>query len=989
MTGTTARGPHRLSAEAVPHARIDRTVVLSGELAGRPLPGHPGDTLASATLASGILRCGDSLYRARPRGIMTAGVEEPNALVTVAPRRDPEVAESMLTATTVELIDGLRADWVSGQGVLDPNPDGAEYDHVHVHTDVLVVGAGPAGLAAARAAAASGARVILADDQPEAGGSLLSMRAEHVAGTPAPDWIAATVAEFDAAPEATRLQRTSVIGSYDSNHFVAVERRADHLAGPVPAGISRERVWHIRARQVVLATGALEQPLVFAGNDRPGVVLAGAARTYLNRYAVAIGHRIVVATTNDSAYAAAADLHAAGVEVAAIVDSRPELSPAAGAVRDRTGIPVHTGSAVTSTRADADGSLAGLTVHALDSAAQPIGAPLDLTADALAVSGGWSPAVHLHSQRGTVEWSPELAAFVPAEPVPDQHVAGGITGAHDVASAAAQGAEAGARAARDAGFPAPGDADAAGASDPAPGVAVPAPASAVRPLWAVPAEPTSVPVFDNPVAWDDHYVDLQRDQTVADVLRATGAGMRSVEHIKRYTSIGTAHDQGRTSGLTAAGVIARALGADDPGAIGTTRFRAPAVPASFAALAGRRRGDLFEPARTTSIHPWHVDHGAVFEDVGQWKRPRYYPQPGEDMDAAVLRECAAVRDSVGFMDASTLGKIDVRGTDAAEFLNRIYTNGYTKLGIGRARYGVMCTPDGMIFDDGTVFRIAPDHFVLTTTTGGAATVLDWLEEWLQTEWPDLDVTCTSVTEQLATVAVVGPQSRAVVGALAPDLDVSREEFRFMDIRDTVLDSGIPARICRISFSGELAYEINVEAWYGHAVWEAVARAGAPFGITPYGTETMHVLRAEKAFIIVGQDTDGTVTPQDANMEWIVSTKKPFIGSRSFTRADNVRSDRRQLVSILPADPDRLVPEGSQLIGRDTPLTPEAGPVPMEGFVTSSYRSAALGRTFGLALVRSGRARIGETLRAFVDGDLVDVTVGDPVLYDPEGHRRDG
>ncbi|MFD1214060.1 glycine cleavage T C-terminal barrel domain-containing protein, partial [Arthrobacter sp. GCM10027362] len=486
-----------------------------------------------------------------------------------------------------------------------------------------------------------------------------------------------------------------------------------------------------------------------------------------------------------------------------------------------------------------------------------------------------------------------------------------------------------------------------------------------------------------------HFVDLHRDQTVKDVLRATGAGMRSVEHVKRYTSISTGDEQGKTSGVNVIGVIGHALKSGDIGGIGTTTYRAPYTPVAFAALAGRQRGELFDPARLTPMHSWHVDHGALFEDVGQWKRPWFFPKPGEDMETAVLRECAAVRSSVGFMDATTLGKIEVRGKDAAEFLNRIYTNAYKKLAIGACRYGVMCTPDGMIFDDGTVMRLAEDRFLLTTTTGGAAKVLDWFEEWLQTEWPELDVVCTSVTEQIATVAVVGPKSRAVLAKLAPQLDLSNEAFPFMAFRDTTLASGIPAKIARISFSGELAFEINVDGWYGLAVWEAVAEAGAEFGITAYGTETMHVLRAEKGYIIVGQDTDGTVTPQDAAMEWIVSKAKDFVGKRSYSRLDNTREDRKQLVSVLPVDPEFLLPEGAQLVAQGTPVTPQEGPVPMEGHVTSSYRSPALGRTFGLALIKNGRNRIGETLLAPLDGQLVEVTVAETVLFDPEGSRRDG
>ena len=505
----------------------------------------------------------------------------------------------------------------------------------------------------------------------------------------------------------------------------------------------------------------------------------------------------------------------------------------------------------------------------------------------------------------------------------------------------------------------------------------------VRPLWLVPG------LAGEPREWHTHFVDLQRDQTVADVLRSTGAGMRSVEHVKRYTSISTANDQGKTSGVNVIGVIGAALNNEDLGQIGTTTFRAPFTPVAFTALAGRQRGELFDPARVTSIHPWHVSHGALFEDVGQWKRPWYYPAPGEDMDTAVLRECAAVRESVGFMDATTLGKIEIRGTDAGEFLNRIYTNAFKKLAPGMGRYGVMCTPDGMVYDDGVTLRLDEERYFMTTTTGGAAKVLDWLEEWHQTEWPELDVVCTSVTEQWSTVAVVGPKSRAVIAKLAPELDVDNDAFPFMAFRETTLANGIPARVCRISFSGELAFEINVEAFYGLTVWEAVAAAGAEFNITPYGTETMHVLRAEKGFIIVGQDTDGTVTPQDAGMDWVVSKAKEFIGKRSYVRQDTARTDRKHLVGVLPVDRTTRLPEGAQLVAAGTPITPQEGPVPMLGYVTSSYLSAALGRPFGLALVENGRNRIGEVIQAPLGDQLVDVEITSPVLYDPEGSRRDG
>ncbi|MFK4264078.1 sarcosine oxidase subunit alpha family protein [Streptomyces milbemycinicus] len=963
--------------------RIDRGTVLRFTVDGRELTGHPGDTVASAMLANGLVEVAPSIYRGRPRGIVSAGVEEPNALLQI----DAPHSEGMLPATTAELYDGLSATTLSGMGRLDPTPDPAGYDKKYVHTDVLVVGAGPAGLAAAAAAAGSGARVVLVDDQPEPGGSLLSGRTETVGAQTALGWVAEVRAALDAAPEVVVLRRTTAFGSYDDNYVLALQRRTDHLGADAPApavasaGVSRQRLWHIRARQVVLATGAHERPLVFAGNDRPGVMLAAAVRSYLNRYAVAPGSRAVVSTTNDSAYDTVADLHAAGIDVTAVVDARPELSHRAAEVAVATGVRVLTGSAVVDTAGD--GRLTGVTVQALDESGQLTSEPESFDCDLLAVSGGWSPVVHLHSQRqGRLGWDEALAAFVPDGTVRDQQVVGAARGTYGLDGCLAEGARAGARAATDAGFPVP--VPAPPYDDARPGAG----AGPVRALWLVPAP--SGDRDSDASTWHTHFVDLQRDVTVADVRRSTGAGMRSVEHVKRYTSLGTANDQGKTSGVNAIGVIAEALGTSaSPGEIGTTAYRAPYTPVAFAALAGRERGELFDPERTTSIHSWHIAHEAVFEDVGQWKRPRYYPRPGEDMDTAVDRECRAAREGVAFMDASTLGKIEIWGADAGEFLNRIYTNAFKKLAPGLARYGVMCKPDGMIFDDGVTLRLAENRYFMTTTTGGAAAVLDWLEEWLQTEWPELDVHCTSVTEQWATIAVVGPQSRQVVAQLAPDVDLSAEAFPFMAFRETTLASGVPARICRISFSGELAYEVNVSAWYGLAVWEQVYEAGQPYGITPYGTETMHVLRAEKGYIIVGQDTDGTVTPQDAGMSWVVSKQKDFIGKRSYSRADTSRTDRKQLVGLLPSDGRTRLPEGTQLVAPDVPITPEAGPVPMLGHVTSSYHSPALGRPFALALVADGRARIGETLLAPVGQDLVPVLVADSVLYDPEGTKRDG
>ncbi|MFD9123084.1 sarcosine oxidase subunit alpha family protein [Streptomyces bottropensis] len=928
---------------------IDRDAPLTFVFDGTEYQGYRGDTLASALLANGVIETGTSIKLGRPRGIFSAGVEEPNAVVQI----EAPFPEPMLPATTVELYDGLVASSLPGQGRLATEPDPARYDAVHAHCDLLVVGAGPAGLAAAAAAARSGARVILADDQPQPGGSLLGT-GEHL------DWVGETARDLDNQPEVRVLRRTTVFGHYDDNHLLAVERRTNHLGASAPAHVSRERVWRIRARRVVLATGAHERSLAFADNDRPGVMLAASARTHALRHGVLPGRRAVVFTTNDSAYAAALDLAAAGVDIAAIADTRPEPGEWARRARE-AGFEVLAGHAVTGTEGDPRLTAVSVAPYGESEGQRRF------DADLLLVSGGWNPVTHLFSQAGgKLRHDEALGSFVPDTCRQAVEVVGSASGVFDLAAVLAQGAAAGARAIEAEGY-----------------------RSEAPRLPRVPARPRPTPPMHVYVVPGDtgrpRFVDLQRDVTVDDLTRATGAGMRSVEHTKRYTTAGTANDQGKTSGVLAGGVVAELLGVD-VSALGTTTFRPPYTPVSFATLAGRDRGALHDPIRTTALHTWHVEHGALFENVGQWKRPWYYPRDGEDMESAVLRECAAARDGVAFMDASTLGKIDVQGPDAAVFLDRLYTNMMSTLKVGMIRYGVMCRLDGMLFDDGTVIRLAQDRFLVTTTTGNAAAVLDWMEEWLQTEWPDLKVHCTSVTEQWATVALVGPRSRDVLGALAPQLAVSNDDFPFMAWRETAV-AGIDARVCRISFSGELAYEINVSPWDALTLWQALYEAGAAYGITPYGTETMHVLRAEKGYPIVGQDTDGTVTPQDLGMSWVVSKKKPdFIGKRSYARADTLRTDRKHLVGLLPEDPGTFLPEGTHLVA-DSVLP--APPVPMLGHVTSSYRSAALGRTFALALIKGGRDRIGERLYAPVGDRLVPVTVASPVLYDPEGARRDG
>jgi sarcosine oxidase, subunit alpha len=935
--------------------RIDRGTRYEFSFDGRTFTGHRGDTLASALLAHGVHKIASSVKLGRPRGISAAWAEDTGGLVQI----EAPFPEPMLLASTVELHDGLVARGLPGQGRLADIADSARYDAMHAHADVLVVGAGPAGLTAALTAARAGARVVLVDEQSEAGGSLLG------GGGPT-DWVEAAVAELAAYPEVRHLQRTTAFGHYDDGFVLALERRTDHLGNVAPAGISRQRVWRIRARHVLVATGAHERPIVFADNDRPGIMLAHSARTFLHRYGVLVGRTAVVFTTNDSAYAAAFDLADAGVRIEAIVDARGRVSDALRDECERRDIRLRVGAVVTGTRGEdriTDASVA-------DFDGVNVGGAEAVSCDTLLVSGGWNPAVHLFSQaRGVLRYDAGLGGFVPGEHLAGVSVAGAANGAMDLARCLREGRDAADAALSELGLP-------SGHSSPLPDVPVAAQTAPGLVLWRVPGRE------------QDQFVDVQRDATVADVARAVGAGMRSVEHIKRYTTIGTAHDQGKTSGVIASGITAELLGVPIE-ALGTTTFRPPYTPVAFAALAGRDRGALFDPVRTTALHDWHVGQGAVFEDVGQWKRPRHYPQPGEDMDDAVLRECAAVRTSVGILDGSTLGKIDVSGRDAAELLDRVYTNLMSSLKVGSIRYGVMCGVDGMVIDDGTVLRLAGDRFLVYTTTGGAAKILDWMEEWLQTEWPQLQVALTSVTDHWATFPVVGPRSRDVIGQVFGDLDVSNDAFPFMTWRDTSLD-GVPIRVARVSFSGELAFEVNVNWWQAPAVWERLLEAGRPYGITPYGTETMHVLRAEKGYPIIGQDTDGTVSPHDLGMAWAVSKKKPdFIGKRSFSRVENQNPLRKQLVGLLPVDRLTRLPEGSQIVEfcEDDALPPP--PVPMLGHVTSSYRSAELGRTFALALVKGGQSRIGETLHVPVDGTLVPVEVTGSVLVDPKGARRDG
>lgn len=984
---------------------VDRSRPLAFRFNGRKLRGFVGDTLASALLANGVLLVSRSFKLHRPRGLVSSGADEPNAIVQLG--RGAKTVPN-LKATQIELFDGLEArstkGWPgvrfdlgaindhfsrifsagfyyktfmyprsfwhlyesvirksAGFGVAPKETDPDYYEHLNVHCDVLVVGSGPAGLSAATVTARSGLRVILVEERAEFGGSLLAATAD-INGAPTSNWVHERIAELRAAENVTLLNKSTVFGYYDQNFLAIAERHCAETAN----NQWRERLWRVRARQVVLAQGAFERPLAFCNNDRPGVMLASAVSDYLNRYGVRPGKRGVVFTNNDSAYEVAADLQHAGVALSAIVDCRAE---GAATIPDSivdAGVPIMHGHLVT----DVVGGkqIKSVRVARLDQSDNEIvenSASFDC--DFVAMSGGWSPAIHLHSQSGgRNEWNDEWQCFVPGDSVQACVSAGAGNGKWSLADCLADGIDAGVTATRACGSE-PAAFNLPRASD--------APVNPLQALWRVPA-------VRHADECAKQFVDFQTDVSVADIRLAVREGFQNVEHVKRYTAMGFGTDQGKLGNINGMAILAECLGKSIPD-VGTTTFRPAYTPVTFGTCAGIDVGELYDPVRKTAIHTCHDAAAAPMEVVGQWLRPWYFPQDGEDLQAAVARECLATRQSVGMMDASTLGKIDVQGRDAVEFLERIYTHDVGKMKVGRCAYGIVLGEDGMLMDDGVMARMGDNHFYLTTTTGGAASVLSWLELWAQTEWPELDVRMTSLTDSCSTIVVAGPDSRSVVEQAGCDIKLDAESFPFMSVRNAVL-ANIPVQLFRVSFSGELAFEVNVSSDYAQAMWEALRVAGENFSITPYGTETMHVLRAEKGFVIVGQDTDGSVAPTDLGMSWLLSGNKDFLGKRSLSRPDLLRDDRKQLVGLTSVDGSSVIAEGAQLV-----LDPDADkPVPMFGHVTSSYYSAVLGHPIALALLAAGRSRKGEEVVAVSsDGSVTRARVTSPVFYDAKGERQ--
>ncbi|WP_335948579.1 sarcosine oxidase subunit alpha [Salipiger bermudensis] len=983
--------------------RVDTSRPVTFTFDGKRYTGGRGDTVASALLANGVHLMGRSFKYHRPRGAVAAGSEEPNALIGT--RRGAGRFEPNTRATVQEIWEGLETSsqnkypslkfdvgavndaaymlfsagfyyktfmwpksfWdkvyepfiraAAGLGVSPTEEDPDHYASRYLHCDVLIVGAGPTGLAAARAAAVDGLKVVVVDENPEAGGTLLSEPQAEISGRPAWDWLAAEVAELEALG-VTIMTRTTAIGYYHQNMIGLVQKLTDHLP-KLPDDTPRERMWRVRAGQVVLAQGALEKPLVFHGNDRPGVMLAGSAQTFLNRYGVLVGKSPVVLTSHDSAWYAAFDLADAGAKVQAIVDTREGVREELQAEARKRNIPVklsHTGTATS-------GRLRVSSLRVNPVSGGTVGAGTEIKCDAVLMSGGWTPSLHLFSHtKGSLAWDDDRTTFLPEKTPEDCVIAGASRGLWGIEAALKDGAEKG--------------------------------REIVAALGKTGAEVSYAVANDRPGSGVSHkelptdrspgkakaFVDYQNDVTAKDLRLAVREGMRSIEHVKRYTTNGMATDQGKMSNINGLNIAADALGKAPP-QVGLTTFRPPYTPTSFGAFAGYHRGAHFEVTRKTQIDPWAEENGAVFEPVGQWRRAWYFPKAGESMDDAVRRECAATRESVGIFDASTLGKIEVVGPDAVEFMNRMYTNPWTKLGIGRCRYGLLLGDDGYIRDDGVIGRMGQDLFHVTTTTGGAARVLNMMEDYLQTEWPDLNVWLTSTTEQWSTVALNGPNAAKLLAPLVEGVELTEETFPHMSCVECTV-AGMPARLFRVSFTGEIGFEVNVPAPMGRKLWETLWEAGQQYGITAYGTETMHVLRAEKGYIIVGQDTDGTVTPFDAGMGWAVGKKKPdFVGKRGLARPDLVAEGRKQLVGLLTEDNSKLE-EGAQIV-----FDPNQ-PVPMKmvGHVTSSYDVGTSGRPIALALVEGGQSRMGETVHIPMPDRTIAAKITSTIFVDPENAR---
>ena len=992
---------------------LNKSKPVSFSFNGKQMRGYAGDTLASALLANDQMMVGRSFKYHRPRGIVAAGPEEPNALMNLG--REGRF-EPNARATTTELFDGLeaasqnhwpslefdvgainkylgrflpagfyykmfmypRAAWKhvyepiirhsAGLGKAPKARDEDTYEHFYAFCDVLIVGGGVAGLQAAMTAGKSGARVILME-QTEHWGGRAPVDGGTVEGQPVDKFVEQIVSELETMDNVQLRLRCMGAGVYDHAYVLGYERLRDHAPDqPGP----RHRLWRVRAGHVITATGAIERPLSFAGNDIPGVMLAASLRDYVVNFGVSAGDRTVVVTNNDNAYLTAISLKHAGLDVPAIIDARSVTEDSALMEQAKAlGIRVLTGHAISSVKGTR--RVTGVTICAQAGE----GAVLEeITCDAVAMSGGWSPVVHLWSHcGGKLRWDTAHACFSPDTDNPPKGVDGmgfvtpagaasGVFALDDVlcdAHAAADGVM------TSLGFKLPKDHSAPTAErrEDAPMAAV----------WMMP-QGASVKLREK--AW----LDYQNDVKVSDVRLAAQEGFVSVEHAKRYTTLGMATDQGKLSNINGLATLAGALDTEIPN-VGTTTFRPPYHPISMAAIAGEAKNHVFQPIRRTPMHNWHETNGAEWEPVGQWRRPYAYRQGDENTDDAVMREVTNTREKMGLLDASTLGKLIVKGPDAGKFLDMMYTNMMSTLKIGKCRYGLMCSENGFLIDDGVVARIDADTWLCHTTTGGGENIHGHMEEWLQTEWWDWKVYVANVTEQYAQVAVVGPNARKCLEKLG-GMDVSKDALGFMEWMDGEL-GGFKVRVYRISFSGELSYEIAIDASHGQAFWDALIAAGRDLGVMPYGTECLHILRAEKGFIMIGDESDGTIIPQDLGLHWAISKKKEdFLGKRAQQRNHMTDPKRWQLVGLETTDGATL-PDGAYAVA---PGENANGQRNVQGRVTSTYHSPTLGKGIAMGLVLNGPDRMGEVMTfPGTDGTQYEARIVDPVFYDKEGEKQ--
>ncbi len=986
---------------------IDETTRVSFKFDGKTYYGFKGDTLASALIANGIHLVARSFKYHRPRGIMTAGSEEPNAIVQI--NGNTAYTEPNVRATEIEIYDGLEASsqncwpnvnfdigginnilspllpagfyyktfmWPAsfwekyeyfirksaGLGKSPTKPDPDLYEHKYIHCDVLVIGGGISGIMAAKTAAENNYKTLLLDEKPHLGGTTIYQSSEFnkINNQYSSKWLENEISKLKNIKNLEIKTRTSVAAYHGYNFLLARENLTDHLPLNKKKDKIRQRLLKIRAKKVIAATGSIERPLIFNNNDRPGIILSSAIKKYSDYYGVVCGKENILFTNNDSAYETAVSLFNKGIKINAIIDIREKVNSEITNHAEKIGIKIYNSYTIVDTSGYR--RIKEVSIMKLSKDGQSVtGSKIKIKCNCLGISGGWTPAVHLFTQSGgKLKFDNEDNVFIPSKYPSDQISIGSCNGEFDLNTIIKNFNQ---NIKNFLGI------DKTSFED----LKINSTKEILkRNIWLLPS--------DKAIGKCKPFVDFQNDATAKDIKLALREGFRSIEHVKRYTTTGMGTDQGKLGNMHALGIISDTSGVKMSD-LGTTTFRPPYTPLTFGTIVGRNVGEFFDIFRKTPMHDWHVDNNAEFENVGQWKRAWYYPKKGESMFDAVQRESKAARDGAGILDASTLGKIDIQGSDASEFLNRVYTNAWSKLAIGKCRYGLMLNEDGMVYDDGVTTRLDENHYIMTTTTGGAATVLGKLEDYLQTEWPELDVYLTSVTDHFATISVCGPNSKKIVKKVIPDLDLSDEEFPHMSFKNAKIDN-IKCRVMRISFTGEQSYEINIQANFGKSVWEKCMEAGKEFNITPYGTETMHLLRAEKGFIIVGQDTDATLTPIDLQMDWIVSKKKyDFIGKRSLYRSDTIREDRKQLVGIVTEDPKEVLEEGAQIVADVSKK-----PVEMLGHITSSYFSPNLNKSIALGVVKGGKNMLGKKLFIPMKNKIINVQVADPVFLDKENKR---